>query len=564
MDYDDAQNPLSDWINRVQTDSSAQCIYTHDDNSYSLIRIDGETIYSAGITFSEVGTDLHAIYQSAYPSPSQRSATIGDVSDQLSFESFVLSQALYISSFIEIGSFDELIGVPYYYGWNFNWRGDKATICTRTSDTTGNAVQGYTHRRYNLVITEDADGVLTAVVTLEETEHSEPKGTEFVLWFPNSQASMSPEGPNTCGFLYYPDGYGEISYNVPLYSFYGADNQEVVVRLFKDLGSGDDYDTNKYNAYQEACPDNFQRNTRGTSEVTGGGQCRSDEIGVEVGGTRYSFIYNNGGGFSIHRRIILGSSDFPGPLYKSGGWSSAELSVWTKTDFIIYAESGGCMQQLCKFETSCMGIDYLSEVHSTGDPAVGDKSGKIAIIIPYRSTESVIIATVQRTRQASQTETRTGTTYEKVRQLIRYTTDPVPEAPDFVGFWCPMGGCGESDIIRTQNEVSGGDGCNTRHTQEFESSSSDKYVIKRFVITPFEAVQTEELHREVDDGLGSYDPVFGPAMCTGLATMNYTVNIGSAFGHSIRSESESSPYTGSNCNIPAEKANPDGFWVGWA
>lgn len=195
-----------------------------DAGSYFLILIGGGEVVKCAISFPrQADPFLQAI------------AVAPDRAARDKAEAYAFSMAsIAFSEAVTIGTYS-IDGAPTAYGWNFDWSGTQATLCTREFVTSGSP-KYYRMRRYRMTTYPSVS------LAMPDDEQATPNGAMLTIWSPGSPGSIAPFCP-----LSDTSGYGNLSFNAPIYSFFDNEDTEVIVRYSSTHsavpGVSDDYDS---------------------------------------------------------------------------------------------------------------------------------------------------------------------------------------------------------------------------------------------------------------------------------------------------------------------------------
>lgn len=570
MNYDGAQNPVHRWQEHYQHVTSTVGMFTHADGSYSLIDVRRDSVWAAGITFTIIGQALLEEYKDKYNSKSNQPDEIGGITPQIMEETYIMSQALYYSSFIKIADFDpEVENTPFMWGWHFNWNGSKAAIVTKTNNTVEPAGAITYHidqswKLYEVTISEDSDGILSASLSLEEDAKSEINNGDLRVWIPNNiggQMSVIPYlGCNEFGV----DGYGEGDFNVPLYCMYKPNGDLRVVRFYRYwIGEGD-HDHHVDLADDVNCPDRgWQLSSPGTLTGNYTGRLLTSVQGFEVDGVKMEATQGNG--YTRNRyysRQLNGVTD----CNPKSGWHDPQIQTWTKSDFEMDCDrSHDCCCSGPLFATTEVEIEYEEWLSSVGSPDIGQTQHIFALIINGRSTESVSLLTWQQTYHTMTYRHQYSYGHDDVKQASRINGYDCgePYLTPTEHFYTPASGCGEGASMYI---ALGGWYTSSGSPGEDSSSvtSSYKFETNAYIVNPYEIEQTDNLVAYYDGAPNPYWQYFRPAICNAITYENLWSDIRSFCGRSIRSESSGGLTSGSNCELGTDLPGVNGYWAGWS
>lgn len=569
MPYDDAQNPAHRWITQFQHVTGTVGLYTHDDGNYSFIEVRDDSVYAAGITFTPTGIKLLEDYKAKWGSDSVKPQTVGDINQQLIEETYLMSQALYHSSWIKIADFDPAVeGVPPMYGWHFNWDGSKAVIVTHINHWHygGGDVIVYVDRQesfvYEMTINEDTDGILTASLALLETTDAYILKGELMIWTPNNVGGeMSVNPVIGCNAF---TSYDLVEFNAPLFGFYKPDGTIKLIRFFRTVqNAGVTFDDAVDAVDDINCPSRGWTTT-GPDIISATGEIATESCisGFKVDDTIISKRKSDNGGFYRDRtysRQLNGVSDC-GP---KPGWDSLQIGIWTESDFVIDSSGTNCAFSGCLFETNEVEIEYTEYMSTTGGPNLGTSSPAFALIICGRSTDSVAMIAYTSTQKTMRYEHRQEFGHDDVVQKNRvsYECGPV-EVSTKESFVMPVGSCGIQGTVGTKLGgwyISGdGDGTTT------SSETIEAYETDVWIANPYETIQT---YQDVTDDYyknGEYIPYLKPVICNNIPYTNLWFDILAFSGRSVRKELEDNDVEniGSNCEIDVDLPGTTAFWLG--
>lgn len=566
MPYDDAQNPAHRWITQFQHVTQTVGLYTHDDGSYSFIMIEEDRVSAAGVTFTETGKILLENYKAKWASASAKPQTVGNVNQQLIEETYIMSQALYHSSWIEIATFAEPVeGSSYMYGWHFNWNGSKAAVVTSVKHLHGDAIiyhERQEHFLHEVTIHEDAGGILTASLELLETADAYILEGELSVWNPANVGGQMQVNPII--FCNEQTDYDLVDFEVPLYVCYKPDGSLKVIRFFREVQNlGVTFDDAVDAVDDINCPDRGWQ-TRGPGVIAATGEAATESCisGFKVDGVVMSQRRSEFGGFYRDRyysRTLNGDSCCDSRT----GWNAANISVWTDSDFIIDSSNNNCAISGCMFETNEVDIVYTEYMSTTGGPSLGIAIPKFALLICGRSTDSVALLTYETLSQHMLYEHREELGHDDVVQRARvnfyYCGEEVSTKESFV---MPVGSCGIQGNVTT---TLGGWQCTPEdYISESHQETVQTYETNVWIVNPYE---TEQTYHDVTEDYyknGEYIPYLSPVICNNIPLTNLWYDISSFSGRSLRKELEDNDVenNGSNCEISVDLPGGTGFWLG--
>lgn len=236
---DDGLNFVNDYGVTPPRKSNTIGIYTSDDQDYYILSMTDTTVSAQKIKFPESLQWFARLIKNSALSDRNKSK----------LEAYLFSTAIQIDDTVSVPitatiestePIEFLVeGEPFYYGWKANWKGDRWSIVTNEPKWDELQVYILYHiaRRYTITLTERVvDGVLTKLVasfTKEEEVNWTPRVGIDSIWYPDPLFNaMLPFVPIPDAFHPYPGGI--LAADAPVYCFYDADDDLVVIRHFID------------------------------------------------------------------------------------------------------------------------------------------------------------------------------------------------------------------------------------------------------------------------------------------------------------------------------------------
>jgi len=217
---------------------------------YWLIEVKSEQVVAQKILLPELFDENDEdVYQTLY-----NRILDADNDDRVMIQAYLLA----LSAFdVEVptltAEIDPVEGDPVYYGWKFNYLGNKATITTRESiprdPPNENKAKYITGRRYELDVSitgpdENGEYTLTASTSKKEEANCTPVQGQDLVWVPNLLNTSMEAIPWHDGSGFESDLLGV---EAPVYSYYtknddGYDDDDLVV-IYHKRESHSDGDT---------------------------------------------------------------------------------------------------------------------------------------------------------------------------------------------------------------------------------------------------------------------------------------------------------------------------------
>lgn len=533
--YDDAQIDFWPLFKENQGLSTSVGLYTHDDGRYALIYMQLGLIKAAKLNFTTTGDALVARFKTQFPSGSTRPAGLDTREASMNLESYVLGQASSRSNWVNIGTYDNS-EYCIAYGWNFNWRGDKAIVCAHKVFHNIDDETDYVRQTlWELTVVEDGNGEITASTAILEQGNWEPDNADPLVWRPSS-SSMA--------YGYYvgthearKPGYGDNPFDVPVYAFYDSSGAPVIIRYgWKVLDPGKTEAEHIAEADLILCASNgFQGKSLETLEGSYEGTGKVTKKGFYVAGNDQR-LNNVTDGYYEKKRLERneGTRSYG---YISRYNSSAYADYFTEDELAALAEPIYCDGSTCYVWV------YNGDNHYYEERSVAYKRQdlKSILVIPRHCPESVYIATetagqtvmiyTHKWGDSSQKAQKRGkidgvwtalTPYYFLARPSYDTSDPDPScASDDPGKWPTGSGWGDSDW-----------------DEETETVTTTPYNVCLNLVTSHEPwVEVDNMDFESYNDLGLYAHWFHPAILGGGPPLNAVNNFQSVLGSAVRVES---------------------------